>query len=245
MAELFNIYCDESCHLEHDGISVMVLGAVWCRAMRARALGERVRDIKAKHKLAAGFEVKWTKVSPAKQTFYIDLVRYFFAEDDLHFRAVVIPDKAILDHAAFGQQHDDWYYKMMFTLIEPLIDPESQYRIYLDIKDTRSEEKRAKLQEVLRNKRRDADGRIIQRVQQIRSHESELLQITDLLAGAVAFHNRRRAGDLPRPDHTSSPAKANVVRWVQALSHKTLDTTTWLREAKFNILRWESKGRGS
>lgn len=27
---LYNVYCDETCHLEHDGINAMVLGAVWC-----------------------------------------------------------------------------------------------------------------------------------------------------------------------------------------------------------------------
>ena len=25
---LFNVYCDESCHLEHDGVPVMAWGAV-------------------------------------------------------------------------------------------------------------------------------------------------------------------------------------------------------------------------
>ena len=30
MSERINIYCDESCHLEQDGQSLMVLGAAWC-----------------------------------------------------------------------------------------------------------------------------------------------------------------------------------------------------------------------
>lgn len=30
MLEVFNVYCDESCHLPNDGNSVMVLGGVWC-----------------------------------------------------------------------------------------------------------------------------------------------------------------------------------------------------------------------
>jgi hypothetical protein len=30
MSQVFNIYCDESCHLEHDQQKAMVLGAVWC-----------------------------------------------------------------------------------------------------------------------------------------------------------------------------------------------------------------------
>ena len=30
MSQIFNIYCDESCHLENDREKAMVLGAVWC-----------------------------------------------------------------------------------------------------------------------------------------------------------------------------------------------------------------------
>ena len=26
----YNVYCDESCHLEHDNSNVMVIGAVYC-----------------------------------------------------------------------------------------------------------------------------------------------------------------------------------------------------------------------
>ncbi len=31
MSDIFNVYCDESCHLENDQQNVMVLGAVWCQ----------------------------------------------------------------------------------------------------------------------------------------------------------------------------------------------------------------------
>ena len=30
MSEIYNVYCDESCHLEHDDINDMAIGAVWC-----------------------------------------------------------------------------------------------------------------------------------------------------------------------------------------------------------------------
>ena len=30
MNNLYNIYCDESCHLEHDRQKAMVLGGIWC-----------------------------------------------------------------------------------------------------------------------------------------------------------------------------------------------------------------------
>jgi len=232
MAELFNIYCDESCHLEHDRIKVMVLGAVWCKADLVRNVARRVREIKHEHGLSPRFETKWTKVSKGNQAFYLALVDYFFDDDDLHFRGYLISDKSKLDHTAFQQDHDDWYYKMCFRMLEPIIDPTQSYCIYLDIKDTRSEIKRANLEQVLRNSRYDHSQQIIQRVQQIRSHESELLQLSDLLIGAVAHHNRGLTGNA---------AKLAVIRRIQERSRKRLDCSTWLREPKFNLFRWTAR----
>jgi hypothetical protein len=91
MSTSYNIYCDESCHLEHDGQKAMVLGAVWCPVDSTREATLRLREIKAKHQVAATFEVKWTKVSPSKVSLYLDLIDYFFDNDDLHFRALIIP----------------------------------------------------------------------------------------------------------------------------------------------------------
>ena len=244
MSEVYNVYCDESCHLLNDQSQVMVLGCVWCLRDRVSQVAQRLREIKEQHglvraaDLARGqlaFELKWHKVSPAKLEYYLRVVDYFFDDDDLHFRGVVIPDKSILRHGDFQQDHDTWYYKMCFTLLEVLIDPQHQYHIYLDIKDTRSEEKRAKLQEVLRSSRYDSGGQVVGRVQQIRSHESELLQLADLLIGAISHHNRGLTG---------SSAKANVIRRIQDRSRKSLTRTTWLREAKLNLLVWRPSGSG-
>jgi hypothetical protein len=167
-SERFNIYCDESCHLENDRIPVMVLGAVWCPEDQVIEVSRRIREIKQRHGLlseadlrkpkSCQFEIKWTKISPAKVQFYIDIVDYFFDDDHLHFCSVLI-DKTLVDHAARQQSHDDWYYKMLFQLLEPIIAPEHRYSIYLDIKDTRSEQKRAKLERVLRNASHDYDNR--------------------------------------------------------------------------------------
>ena len=139
MAEI-NIYCDESNHLENDHRSPMVLGAVYCSDDRVKVVHGRIRDIKQKYRLPNNFEIKWGKVSPAKEDFYRDLVDYFFDNDDLHFRCVVI-DKAQLDHKSRGQTHDEWYYKMYFELLNKILDPENKYCIYLDVKDTQGREK--------------------------------------------------------------------------------------------------------
>lgn len=229
MSESFNIYLDESCHLQNDGIPTMCLGAIWCEQDKARLISVRIREIKEKYQLSPTLEIKWTKVSPARLSFYLELVDYFFDDDDLHFRGVIIPDKTQLNHQRFQQNHDDWYYKMCFTLLEPIIDPTQHYAVYLDIKDTQSERKRQKLEEVLRNAKYDGAGDIIRRIQQIRSHESEILQLTDLLLGAVTYVNR---------ELISSPAKLALIDRVKTRSKFSLRRTTWLREPKFNLLLW-------
>ena len=77
--QIFNIYCDESGHLERDQSNVMVLGAVWCPLEKTREIAVRLREIKQKHNLSDNFELKWVKVSPAKLRYYIDVVDYFLS----------------------------------------------------------------------------------------------------------------------------------------------------------------------
>jgi hypothetical protein len=66
MPQSYNVYCDESCHLEHDHQGVMVLGAVWCPAEKTREVMTRLKEIKARHGVAALTEVKWVKASRPK-----------------------------------------------------------------------------------------------------------------------------------------------------------------------------------
>jgi hypothetical protein len=66
------------------------------------------------------------KVSPAKTQFYLDLMDYFFDDDDLHFRALVVPNKSKLRHSEFRQSHDDWYYKMYFDMLKVILSTASR-----------------------------------------------------------------------------------------------------------------------
>jgi len=231
MNPIYNVYCDESCHLERDGQPVMVLGAVWCPLEKSREISVRIREIKTSHGLSPKFESKWTKVSPAKQGFYLDLLDYFFDDDDLHFRALIAPDKTKLQHELYGQDHDTWYYKMYFDMLKVILDPHSRYRIYVDIKDTRSGAKIAKLHDVLCSSIYDFEYQIIERVQTVRSHEVEVLQLADLLIGAVSYANRGL--------HENA-AKLAVVKRMIERSGYSLTKTTLLKENKVNLFMWQA-----
>ena len=229
MGTIYNVYCDESCYLENDRQSVMVLGALWCPLDKAHEIGVYIREIKKRHALPANFEIKWTKVSPAKQAFYMDILDYFLGHDDVHFRALVVPDKSKLRHEVYAQTHDVFYYKMFFNLLKVIFDPQDCYRIYFDIKDTNSSMRIAKLHDVLCNNMYDFERQIIERLQTVRSSEVELMQLVDFLTGIVSYANRGLS---------TSKAKSNLVKRLHERSGYNLSKTTLLRENKVNIFIW-------
>lgn len=223
-----NVYCDESNHLETSGSNIMVLGAVYCPTDKRKAISNRIRDLKSKHELAHDFEIKWTKVSASKVDFYKDLVDYFYDDDDLGFR-VVIADKGTLDHERYSQTHDEWYYKMYFQLLSVILNPENKYYIYLDIKDTQGAKKVEKLQRVLCNSIYDFNQEIIKRVQQVRSDESEILQLADLLIGAIQASKR---------EDIKNTGKLALIEQIKHRSGYSLKRNTLPKELKTNLFHW-------
>ena len=128
--------------------------------------------------------------------------------------------------------HDEWYYKMYFDMLKVILNPHASYRIYLDIKDTRGARKVGKLHEVLSNNLYDFSRQIIERIQTVRSHEVELLQIADLLIGAVSYANRGLM---------TNAAKVALVEQMRHRSGYSLTKTTLYLEEKVNLFRWRAQ----
>ena len=241
MKPTINIYCDESCHLQNDKEPVMVIGAVYCPIEKKEEIFERLYSFKLKHNLIPKnkkndnenrtyYELKWNKVSKSKIEYYKDVINYFFDDDDLQFRVLVVSNKSAIDYEKFSHTHDTFYYKMYFGMLKAILNPENSHHIYIDIKDTRSKEKVHKLEQVLRNDKYDYSKEIIKKVQQVRSHEVEILQLTDLLVGATAYVNRGLA---------NSKAKNELINLIKHRSKYSLTKSTLLKERKFNVFIWE------
>jgi len=231
MSQTINIYCDESCHLENDGIPVMVLGALSCPMDRVRSLSLKIREVKRKHKLADNFEIKWAKVSPAQVGFYLDLIELFFATDCLSFRGLVVPNKEVLRHAEFRQTHDKWYYKMYYLLLRPVPQPPNEYRIYLDIKDTQGERKVRELEQYLKSGVEDFASEVITGIQQAHSRELAAMQLADLLIGALSYLHRQL---------DSSAAKLALIERIKQRSALTLKWSTAPGRKKLDLFVWEA-----
>lgn len=231
----YNVYCDESCHLENDGIEIMGIGGVWCPKEKVKEISDRIREIKKRYNITPTSEIKWTKVTPSKVDFYIDLINFFFDYNDLHFRMIII-DKRQLTHDRFNQTHDDFYYKMYFDMLSFIFERNDKYNVYVDIKDTHSYKKCLNLEDVCCSSRWDFSHRTIQKIRPIRSEESQILQLADILIGAVMYKNR-----IFPEGHLGSPAKIKIINKIRERSHTRMNRTSYLTERKFNLFFWEGR----
>ncbi len=210
MSKTFNIYCDESCHIENDHKQFMFLGKVSAAYNQVKLHTENIQELKKKHHFYA--EIKWTSVSKSKLRFYEELIDYFFSTD-LQFRAIGV-EKAKINNGAFNQSFDDFYYKMYYYLLNHNLNSLYNYNVYLDIKDTLSSIKVNKLKEVLNTK-----FGVFRNVQNIRSHESLLLQLTDLIMGAISYYHNDAA--------KANPAKLKLIEKIKHHSGTELDKTNY------------------
>lgn len=227
------IYCDESCHLENDGIVPMAIGCVWCEKERKADLYKELRAIKVKHGLPPHCELKWNGVSPSKIDYFKDVVKFFFGCDDLHFRVLVVPDKKKVLRSGGIDFQDDLYYKLYFDLLKTVIDPDDSYEVYLDIKDTQSQKKIEMLRNSLNNERYDFDQSIIRKIQQVKSSDSELVELSDFLTGAVCYLHRINGGE-----QLLSTAKRSIIDMIAECSGYSLLKSTLYKEDKMNIFIW-------
>lgn len=223
----YNIYCDESCHLEHDIYRYMVLGGIRCPKNTRKRIVKDIEQIKIKHGISNFNEIKWQSISKNKLDFYIDLVDYFFDNEYLSFRAVIVDKNQV--SLEENQKFIDFYYKMYFYVLSGLIEPKSKNYIYLDKVDSKSSYRIKQLHRVLCNSQYDFDmNQSILRVQNVSSYECIILQLTDLFIGAISYKNR---------DLKSSEAKLKVIDRIIERSGYDLTRSTLWGENKFNLFK--------
>lgn len=214
----FNFYCDESTHLEKDGQPYMIIGYVSSPYHLLKMHNQNIREMKIKHFFSG--EMKWSALSKSQYPFYNELIDYFFSNSSLQFRAIII-DKSKMNHDKFQQTHDDFYDKMYYQLLNKKIHNEHTYNIYIDIKDSYSYLKARNLKSYL-----ERDYNNIRNLQVIKSYESELLQLADVLIGAINYRIR---------GFNKVTSKNNIIEKIERHCGRPLTQRTPKDENKFNL----------
>ncbi len=182
----FDVYCDESYPdlfaSKKPPAQYMVIGSLWLPTDSRNEIKEAIHSLRDKHKM--GGEFKWQKVSPSRQSFYEELIDYFFnLGDRLRFRCIAV------DHAKVNlvHYHDNdqelGFYKFYYQMLRQWLNDFNEYGIFCDCKKNRDPRRL----EVLR---RCLDASVLTskvlRVQAIRSDESVLIQLADVLTGIAS-----------------------------------------------------------
>lgn len=221
MSKTFNLYCDESTHLIHDGHPYMLLSYISIAYPQIRLAKEEIKAIKRKFNYTE--ELKWTNVHSATYKVYAELVDWFFM-NDLEFRAVVV-DKSQIDEKRADYSFNDFYFRMYFQLLHTKVDFQNRYNVFLDIKDTCSGEKLEKMKKIM------SYNSSIGTLQFIPSRESVFIQLADMLMGAINYNLRIQKGDVKG----NVIAKLKLIEKIKRHSNISLNTTTPLSRNKFNL----------
>lgn len=230
MNKQIKIFCDESNHLYTDKSDLMVLGGISCPFEEVEFVNRYIKYLKHKHN--ANHELKWTKLNNNKKDFYIELLEFFFSSINLKFNAQLIMNKSRLTHDIYNDgESDKFYYKMYYYVLNPFLQVGNNYNIFLDYKDTNGGKRIKKLKEVISN---TFYGNIDTQFTIIHSHESQIMQLTDLLIGAIGYANRT---DIVH----ESIIKNSIISKIQLLSGITLTESASEWENKFRIYKFFPK----
>ena len=228
---MINIYCDESCHLRvtennKNEQQIMAIGGITCKSDNLKKINFKIRELRLKHNMFKS-EVKWTKVGKGKLEFYKELIDLFFESKELEFR-IILKDKREIYYDIYN--HDEIYYIMYYYLLREMISTNDKNSIYIDKKDTNGGKRIEKLKECLCNQKLDFDQKLIDKIQIVNSRDCELLQMADILIGAITYVNRKK---------NSSEAKIEIVNYIKNKSGLTLTRTVPSSNRKFNIFVWD------
>jgi len=206
----------------------MVIGSVWLHRRDREVFKGEIHHLRDQHKI--GGEFKWQKVTPSRLAFYTQLVEWFHAKSDrLRFRCIAV-DRHHVDLKLYHEDDQELgFYKFYYQLLHHWILDFNEYAIFVDFKSNRRRDRLAVLKRCLDLSNLSSR---VSRVQAIRSHESVLVQLADVLIGMAAYrlNNQIRSGS----------AKAKVLDRFEHL-YKGI-APTYKNEQKFNVFRIDLSG---
>ncbi len=224
----YEVYCDESCIealFDSKSHKFSVIGGIWIPADMRASLKAELTSLKDKYHMFG--EMKWNKICPSSIDFYKDLVDFFFSSPVIKFRSIVI-DSSEIDHASYNQGSGELgFYKFYYELLHNWLVEGNTYNIFLDYKVNGNRHRVKELEKVLQN---GAWG-VVQQAQSLPSDESILIQLADVLTGAVAAAYNKEI---------KSRAKIEVKELIDYhLGHPI--RATFPSETKFNVFKIKLK----
>ena len=195
-----------------------------------QAIRDQCNQLRNRHQWGAG-EFKWEKVSQGKLDVYKEFVDIFFDHAESDFRCLVVDKSKIDYHAYHKDDHETAFCEFYFQAISRNLDAAHQYLVFTDSRQN----KRANRLTDLKAKTnyhwllQGVKESIVRNLEPRVSKTEDLLQITDVLLGAVGYDIEKRA---------ESPAKVELVKYIEERIGCERLRDHWGRNTRFNIWKF-------
>jgi hypothetical protein len=215
------MYIDESCHLRRDKEDTVIVGAMTVSENMKQQIVNDIRNLKVKHCIPKYSEIKWTKISGNNADFYVELIQYFKSSKEMQFKAVLQSDKEkvfkkIEEH---GYREGVLYLILIGTSIIKHMRVDRKYKVFIDYKDSHGGER---IETLMRSFKKEPFKSMIHSINQIDSTESEIMQLTDVLIGAIRYIETNSVNKI------TNPGKIKVIKECLQLNidmiHKVIDS---------------------
>ncbi len=223
----FEVYCDEA---NTDVLTsaapharYLMIGSLWLPFDIRDEIKSQVNTLRQNHQ--AWGEIKWSKVSPNRKDFYVELIDLFVRyADNLRFRCIAV-DRTQLNQALHDNDSELGFYKFYYQVLHHWISNFNTYRIFCDVKSNRDPKRLPVLARCLSRANQTSN---IDSIQSLPSNEVVLIQLCDLLLGAASSRINDKLRD--------GTAKAAVVQRLESALGRQLSPTN-KSEEKFNIFK--------
>jgi len=229
----FDVYCDESrpdlFASKSPGGNYMVIGSLWLLKVHRETYKKEIHLLREKHKI--GPEFKWQKVSNSRSSFYFELLDWFCSKgEELRFRCIAV-DRKRVDLLHYHENDQELgFYKFYYQVLHHWIEDFNDYAIFCDFKKNAHRDRLKVLERCLYNSNLSAN---IKAVQAIRSDESVLIQLADLLTGIASSRINNALG--------SGSVKEKVLHHLECCLRRRIGGTS-KAEKKYNVFIIDLRG---
>ena len=230
----YHVFCDEAFT---DGFQYRVQGGVWVNHRGFSVVRSALAKVRAEHPKVREF--KWSSIRGKRpRRSYHDLVKVFFegpAANHLAFKCLVVHKDDDSSQVLDSHGRDLGFYKAYHLLLKYRLEEGCRYRIRLDKRTGPRPNAEQQVAECLNAEccHWTPPAEVLSCVG-LESHMDDLMQLADVLCGAVGWEWNCRP--------SVAPAKVALAEYVaRQLRWKDMKRETAGSAAKFNVWRYRPK----
>ena len=232
MEDIISIYCDESHPMQNDGQDFMIIGSLVCHKSKYRNIKKQIQSIKKENGLDGDYEFKWQKVNKKRLNAYLDLMDFVANCADIKIKINLALGKRLLKFSDKNHNYDKWYHRMYYHMLKNYLkwhkeySSDYAYNLYIDKKDTNSENNYEKIASYLSRYFKPSGGFA---AKACNSKEFILIQTIDIIIGAVSYYQRKAF---------ANKYKTILMKHIINVFNVSFDHNTGKSEDKFSFYIW-------